>query len=236
VSIQKETELYEPIKAYFNKKGYSVKSEVRNCDLVAIHEEESKPIIVEFKKTLNISLLLQGLERQRMTPQVYIAIEYKPRKRGSSYGKWSEYTNLCKRLGLGLLTVQFYKRKAAKVELWCTPQDQPAPRPKQSIRTTRLLYEFNERSGDYNVGGSSQTEIVTAYRELALRVAFKLEQNGPTKLSELTKLIGHSKINSLMQKNFYGWFERAERGIYQLSPKGREALIQYEDIIRSLQQ
>jgi hypothetical protein len=234
VSIQKETELYEPIKAYFIKKGYNVKSEVRNCDLVALHVDEPKPVIVEFKKTLNISLLLQGLERQRMTPSVYIAVEYKPRKRGSSQGKWSEYTNLCKRLGLGLLTVQFYKRKAPKVELWCTPVDQPAPRTKQSIRTTRLLYEFNERSGDYNVGGSSQTEIVTAYRELALRCAFELECMGPTKLSDLTQRIGHRKINSMMQKNFYGWFERAQRGVYQLSPKGKEALIQYEDIIRAL--
>lgn len=27
------------------------------------------------------------------------------------------------------------------------------------------MYEFHERSGDYNVGGSSRAKLVTAYRE-----------------------------------------------------------------------
>ncbi len=232
MSIQKETELYEPIKAYFMQKGYSVKSEVRHCDMVAVSDTADQPVIVEFKKTLTIPLLLQGIERQKMTPHVYIAVEYKARKKGSSSPKWSEYTSLCRRLGLGLLSVQFFARKPARVELWCTPQVEPVLRPKQSIRTKRLLHEFHERSGDYNVGGSSQTEIITAYRELALKCALELKHSGPTKLSHLAQALNSRKVNAVMQDNFYGWFTRVQRGVYDITDQGRQALEQYQSIIK----
>ena len=234
MGIQKESELYEPLKAYFVRQGYEVKSEVRHCDLVAMHTHTEKaggdlrPVIVEFKKTLNLSVLLQGLKRQKLTPHVYIAIEYKIRKKGAAPGTWSEYTNLCKRLGLGLLTVQFFKRKPPHVELWCKPQVMHAT--KLPLRTKRLLHEFRERSGDYNVGGSSQTKIVTAYRELSLKCALQLRKSGPTKLNRLTEALESRKIGSLMQKNVYGWFQRVERGVYELSQKGEEALEHYQYI------
>lgn len=241
MGIQKEAELYAPIKAYFEQQGYIVKSEVRHCDLVAVRgqqpsDQTNAPIIVEFKKSFNLSLVLQGIARQKITPNVYVAVEYKPRKKAAPQGKWSELTNLCRRLGFGLLTVQFFKRKPAHVELWCKPQElskqDVARRPRSSVKTKRLLHEFHERSGDYNIGGSSQTEIVTAYRELSLKCAHELSCSGPTKLRHLTERIGSRKISALMQNNVYGWFIRVERGIYDLSPKGKEALIQYEHVIR----
>ncbi len=53
------------------------------------------------------------------------------------------------------------------------------------------MYEFHERSGDYNVGGSSRAKLVTAYREKALRVAQALaaappEGASPAQLRSLT--------------------------------------------------
>lgn len=61
MAIKNETELYAPLKAYFEQYGYSIKGEVRTCDLVGLREGEDQPLIVEMKKTFNLALLLQGL-------------------------------------------------------------------------------------------------------------------------------------------------------------------------------
>ena len=42
------------------------------------------------------------------------------------------------------------------------------------------------------------------------------------------------KAAGLMYRDVYGWFARVERGIYELSPKGRGALETYADVIESL--
>ena len=60
--IQTETELYAPIKQYFEQRGYTVRAEMKHCDLVAIRGDEP-PIIVELKKSFNIPLLVQGIDR-----------------------------------------------------------------------------------------------------------------------------------------------------------------------------
>jgi hypothetical protein len=39
---------------------------------------------------------------------------------------------------------------------------------------------------------------------------------------------------TILQRDVYGWFQRVERGIYDLSPKGREALTLYADVIAEL--
>lgn len=55
------------------------------------------------------------------------------------------------------------------------PGDAP-PQARSAVRRReRLLYEFRERSGDYNTGGSTRVKLVTAYREKALRVALALQ-------------------------------------------------------------
>jgi hypothetical protein len=38
----------------------------------------------------------------------------------------------------------------------------------------------------------------------------------------------------MMRQDVYGWFQRVERGIYDLSPKGREALALFADVVREL--
>src|SRR3546814_1109386 len=40
---------------------------------------------------------------------------------------------------------------------------------------------------------------------------------------------------ALLRSDVYGWFERVERGIYDLSPKGREALVLFADVVRELE-
>lgn len=175
MSVRRETELYAPLKAFFESRGYEVKAEVNRCDLVGVREDLEQPLIVEMKKTFNLSLLLQGVERLRMSPVVYLAVE-RPRDKGRTGGRrWNELCDLCRRLGLGLITVTFYKTKAPLVEVLAEPEEPPSPKRGGARRRERLLHEFRERSGDYNTGGSTRVPLITAYREKALRVALALE-------------------------------------------------------------
>lgn len=233
MAVQHETELYSPLKAFFEERGYTVKSEVRHCDLVGIRPGSDQPLIVEMKKTFNLALLLQGLERQKLSGEVYLAVERNRTKRGAHNQRWSEITILCRRLGLGLITVTRYKTKRPFVEILCSPGDKVlVPSPKVSkARSSRLLYEFNERSGDYNVGGSHGAKLVTAYRERALRVALALQAGGEMAPREIRDRSGIGSAAAILQKNYYGWFRRIARGRYALTPEGHEALALYRGVI-----
>ncbi|MNO93148.1 hypothetical protein D3C76_847400 [compost metagenome] len=233
MAVQHETELYAPLKKFFEERGYLIKGEVRHCDLVGIRDSSEEPLIVEIKKTFNLPLLLQGIERQKLSSEVYLAVERNRTKRGAHNQRWSDITNLCRRLGLGLITVTQYKTKAPFVEIMCSPGSHvKAPSPKVvKARASKLLYEFHERSGDYNVGGSYGTKLVTAYREKALRVALALQQGGEMSPREIRDKSGIGNAASFLQKDYYGWFKRVSRGRYILAPEGNEALSQYSSVI-----
>ncbi|WP_435921852.1 DUF2161 family putative PD-(D/E)XK-type phosphodiesterase [Paenibacillus sp. DYY-L-2] len=234
MAVQHETELYAPLKAFFEERGYTIKSEVRHCDLVGVREGSEQPLIVEIKKTFNLPLLLQGLERQKLSPDVYLAVERNRAKRGAHNQRWSELTLLCRRLGLGLITVTRFKTKSPFVEILCSPGDKViVPSPKVvKTRASKLLYEFNERSGDYNVGGSHGIPLVTAYREKALRVALALQTGGPEMAPrEVRDRSGIGSAADILQRNYYGWFHRVARGRYALTPKGIEGLALYRNVV-----
>ena len=67
-----ETDLYKPVYDYLVRQGYTVHSEVKNCDITAIKGEEL--IVVELKTSFNLKLLAQGAKRQRIADSVYVAI------------------------------------------------------------------------------------------------------------------------------------------------------------------
>jgi len=95
-----------------------------------------------------------------------------------------------------------------------------------------MLKEFNARYGDYNTGGVSGERLVTAYRELALQIAALLERNGRLSIKELKALgTDNKKTAKLLQDNFYGWFQRVSRAVYELSEKGKEEIEEYREII-----
>lgn len=175
MAVKSETELYAPLKKYFEARGYLIKGEVRSCDLVGVRDAAEPPLIVEMKKAFNLSLLLQGMERLKLSPVVYLAVERNREKKGAASQRWGELTELCRRLGLGLITVVFYKTKAPLVEVLAEPEPPESHARRPGRRQERLLHEFRERSGDYNIGGSARVKLVTAYREKALRVAASLE-------------------------------------------------------------
>lgn len=234
MSVQHETELYEPLKAFFEEQGYAIKGEVRNCDLVGVHPEQSEPLIVEMKKTFNLALLLQGMERLQMSSQVYLAVERSRTKRGAVNQRWGEITRLCRKLGFGLITITFFKTKKPFVEVLCKPESQQPPKIKKR-RTERLLYEFHERSGDYNTGGSSRAKLMTAYREKALRVALALASAPPEGASpaSLRDLTGIGNTAAILRHNYYGWFDRIGRGRYVLTPAGQEGLNLYAGVLET---
>ncbi|TQR45028.1 DUF2161 family putative PD-(D/E)XK-type phosphodiesterase [Paenibacillus popilliae] len=241
--ILKESELYAPIKTYFEAIGYHVRGEVRHCDMVAIRPDapEAEPIIIELKSSFNVTLLLQALDRLKLSSTVYVAVAKKKETRSSH--PVSGLRQLCERLGLGFLLVTFYKRKAPFVEAICHPPgwveqaDQAVYKPKpvrpSKTRAARLVREFHARSGDYNVGGTTKQPLVTAYREKALRVANVL-QEGPLRAAIVRSRAGVGDAASILQKNYYGWFERQGRGIYALTSEGTVAIAQYANILAQL--
>ncbi|NGZ75849.1 DUF2161 family putative PD-(D/E)XK-type phosphodiesterase [Saccharibacillus alkalitolerans] len=234
MAVKYETELYPPIKAFFEQQGYSVKSEVRHCDLLGYREGEERPLIVEMKKTFTLELLLQGADRQRTGGLVYLAVERNRAKRGAHNQRFGEIALLCGRLGLGLITVTFYKTKSPFVEVLCEAGT-PAGRA-SGKRAKRLRTEFDARSGDHNIGGSSKRKIVTAYRENALKVARHLWMFGEASPLMLKEASGVGKAAALLRDNHYGWFERVSRGRYKLTPQGISALEEYASVLSAWQE
>lgn len=235
MAVRHETELYLPLKQFFEQRGYEVKSEVRYCDLVAVKQEELEPVIVEIKKIFNLPLLLQGLQRQKLSRKVYLAVERNRSKKGAHNQRWSEITALCRRLGLGLITVTLYKTKAPFVEVLCSPDGGEIsgfelPRVIKP-RAARLLNEFRERSGDYNLGGSTGRKLYTAYREKALQVAKAIGSAGEMPPRQAKELSGVGSAAAILQNNYYGWFRRVRRGIYSLTPAGAAAVAEYEELL-----
>ncbi|MBO6639587.1 MAG: hypothetical protein JJ920_17630 [Roseitalea sp.] len=212
----RETELYAPIKRLLEGQGYEVKGEVGPADVVAVRGDED-PVIVELKAGFSLSLFHQAVERLAVTDHVYVAV---PRGDGRLFLKaLRQNRRLCRRLGLGLITVRIADGLA---EL----HEDPAPyRPRASKpKKARLLKEFARRVGDPNEGGMARRTVMTAYRQDALRCACWLAENGPTKAAEVARLTGVGRARPIMYDDHYGWFERAGTGVYALTPKGKAAL------------
>ena len=83
------------------------------------------------------------------------------------------------------------------------------------------------------MGGSTRRKLVTAYRENALQIACYLDAMGPLSPKELRELGTGPKTQSILYSDFYGWFERVDRGLYGLKAAGREELGQYHDVVRA---
>ena len=68
----RESDLYQPLKSFLESQGYSVKSEISNCDVVAVRGDDEL-VIVELKTSFTLPLVFQGIQRQSMTDHVYLA-------------------------------------------------------------------------------------------------------------------------------------------------------------------
>ncbi|MEM8948528.1 MAG: DUF2161 family putative PD-(D/E)XK-type phosphodiesterase [Pseudomonadota bacterium] len=221
-----ETDLYSPIKAFLEEQGYAVKGEVGRCDVVAVRGDED-PVVVEMKMRFSLDLVFQAVERFSVTDKVYVAIEHRPKSMWTRRSK--DILRLCRRLGIGLLTVHVDR---GLVE----PRLDPSPPQRRVVtrKRERLLREFSRRVGDPHEGGSTRRPMMTAYRQDALRCARVLGEQGPTKVGELRTAAGVERAGAMLQRDVYGWFERVERGVYDLTPNGEKALEQFKETLDAL--
>ena len=224
--VMKESDLYPALKAYLTAQGYDVKAEIGECDLMARRGDEPA-VVVEMKVTFSLALVMQGVARQAMFDHVYLAVPVSG-DRGWKL-RYRDILALCRRLGLGLLAVRV---DACQVEAHLDPAEY-APR-KNVKRAGRLLREFERRVGDPNLGGITGVKKMTAYRQDALRCAVQLV-GGPLKASVVVKAAGVARAAELMRADHYGWFERVDRGIYALTPKGVAELAGHADEVAALQ-
>lgn len=210
-----ERDLYPPVKALLERQGYTVKGEVGAADVVARRGDEP-PVVVELKLRFSLSLYHQAVARLALTDHVYIAV---PRPTGRTARRaLRDNLALCRRLGLGLITV----RADGRAEVHCDPGPY-APR-KSKPRLARLLRDFDRLRGDPNDGGATRAGIVTGYRQDALACAAHLAENGACRGRDVAAATGVKTATRLMADNHYGWFTRVSTGVYALTPSGSEGL------------
>ncbi len=231
--LQKETELYSPVKTWLEGLGYEVKGEVGAADVVAIRREQAPaagggegrcpsrspeylrqdegqdPIIVELKLGFSLVLLQQAVARQAVSDQVYVAVP-----RWSGKAGWRAFkgnVGLCKRLGLGVLSV---RPKDGFVQVHADPA--PFVPRKSKAKRAAMLSEFARREGDPNAGGT-RGQLVTAYRQDAEKLLAYLQAHGASKGAVVARETGVARATRMMADNHYGWFCRVRTGVYGLT-------------------
>ena len=224
-----EHDLYPPIKAFLEAQGYEVKAEVDRCDVVAMRRQEP-PVIIELKTAFSLTLVFQGIARQGLSDNVYLAVPAVFEPRSPAQG-----------------------RAGAVPPAWSRSPDSPART--RAFRRSLLdpgalsaaAAQASHRAATVGVpaaGGRSQPrrcqrrKIVTVYRQDALRCALHLNRHGPSKAAAVAASTGVGRARAIMYADHYGWFERAAhtpRGIYTLTPTGRQALEAYADAVAALE-
>ncbi len=203
-----ETDLYSPVKAYLEQKGFCVKGEIGNVDVFG--EREKEIVAVELKIQIALKLIYQAVERQKVADLVFIAI---PHATWSRYKYKKSFIQLLKRLSIGLLLV---KNNDIEVRL----EASLLKGKKKQAKKRLLINEFRNRKSEQTKGGTKGI-IMTHYRERVIQILVLFDQRpilSPKQIKEMTKIYN---APSILQKNYYGWFERVQRGQYRLSELGK---------------
>lgn len=212
-----ETSLYLPVKRFLEELGYSVKGEIGRCDLLALRDDDPGVVVIgELKLAFNLELILQGVDRMSVGDEIWLAARLSARGKGRESDP--RYRNLCRRLGFGLLGVS----QSGRVDILVSPTA-PTPR-KDPRRRSRLVEEHRRRQGDPVAGGGTRAPIMTAYRQQALACAAAMA-SAPQRPRDLKRSFPDAQ--KILRRNVYGWFERADRGIYALTAAGRDALTRW---------
>ncbi|MDD3052007.1 MAG: DUF2161 family putative PD-(D/E)XK-type phosphodiesterase [Candidatus Cloacimonetes bacterium] len=220
----KESDLFKPVQNLLESNNFTVNAEVRSCDIVAIGNDSGDMLIVELKTSFNLKLILQAIDRQKISNSVYIALPYSAMQ-GKS-GK--NYIHLIKRLELGLILVNLLEKNPF-AEVVFHPL--PITVRKNNKRKLLIIKEASKRIGNRNIGGINRTKIITAYRQDAVEIAFLLKLRGNSTPAELVKLGAPAKTGKILYSNFYKWFQRIEKGVYNVTNKGIEESASYSSLI-----
>lgn len=228
-----EADLYEPVQNYFHSLGYRVQAEVNDCDVVALKDDSL--IIIELKLNLNITLLVQAANRQKFTSDVYIAI---PRPKSSlRRRRWRDLVHLIRRLELGLILISFEGRKPSiDVVHEPVPFDRKRSMRQSKKRRDKIINEVRSRRSNHNIGGSNNVTTMTAFKEISIQIAFYLDYLGPMSAMDLRKLSTGERTYGILYNNYYKWFQRVDRGVYDLTDLGRKEYRAYPEIIKLYEQ
>lgn len=220
----KEQDLYAPVRDYLVALGYTVRGEVKHCDICAYRDGEV--VVVELKLRMNLALILQGTRRQRITDAVYVAVPREEMEKASRR-RQRDMRHLLRRLELGLLLVS-WNGPVPRVQVAFHPI--PFQRRRQSGSKRAVIRELESRSQDWTPGGSVRTQVITAYREAALYIACCLEKLGTQSPKALRKYGCSEKTSKMLYNNVYGWFERVGYAQYALSRQGRQAIQDFAEV------
>ncbi|MDO9629015.1 MAG: DUF2161 family putative PD-(D/E)XK-type phosphodiesterase [Acholeplasmataceae bacterium] len=207
-----ETELFLPIKELLENQGYQVKGEIGAIDILAVKDEEV--VAIELKTSITLKLIYQAIERQKIADIVYIAI---PKSATVSHqNNIRSFHLLLRRLSIGLMVIS---KQGVEISLDAKDYDLNQSRNKNKKTKNKLLSEFKNRSSNKNLGGMRGKKM-TFYREQALEILKVLHAHPGISPKEIKILTTNPNVSSILQKNYYGWFHRIERGSYTLSEKG----------------
>lgn len=212
--FEKETQLYEPVKRLLEKHGYTVKAEVKDCDIAAFKDGEL--LVVELKRQFNLKVVYQAMSRRSVTDKVYIAV---PRPKRYSDKDTRMMLKMLGELGIGLIAVGVEGAPVAEFIV--------EPNKTKAInygKRKRLVKEAEGRNMDMNVGGSTRRRIITAYTEASVLALCHMEVYDTLSASDIKRLGYPEKVHNAFASNAYGWFEKVGRATYAMSEKGVNAL------------
>lgn len=215
-AIKKETQLYEPVKKLLEQNGYTVKAEVKDCDIAAFKGDDL--LVVEMKRQFNLKVVYQAMERRSLTNKVYIAV---PRPKRYMDKNVRMMLKMLKELGIGLIAVGV---EGAPIAEFISDPSNSFIKKINKQKKQNLVAEAEGRKIDVNVGGSTRTRIITAYTEASVLALCHMEVYETLKVSDIKKFGYTDKIKNAFNSNAYGWFEKVGRGIYAMSEKGVIAL------------
>lgn len=224
IKIFKEEDLYDPLRKWLVNNGYEVQAEVQSCDVVAIKDDEMT--IIELKKSFNLQLVYQCMERQKIGKYVYAAIAA-PAKSKIKKKNLSKAEALLKKLGIGLILISLYSTSSL-VEVRI--ESKPSTTKKNARKTKRVLNELEKRTGEYNVGGK-QGKIVSAYRESAIHIYCLLQREIEASAAQLIKLGAPKNTSNILRDNHYGWFHKIARAKYTFDVDMSEIRNDYGDVV-----
>lgn len=215
-----EKELYEPVKKLLESKGYQVKGEVKDIDVFGVKDHYT--VAVELKTKVSLKLIYQAVDRQKLCDKVYIALPKEAIK--SHRANLRSFVYLLKRLDIGLIRVS---KDQASLFMESEGFDLSKSRAQSSRKKKALLKEFSLRESDENIGGMKGKKM-THYREKVLKIAqylYEFKEKSPKEIKAYTGIIDTPNI---LQKNYYLWFKKVDRGIYTLSLMGIKAIEEME--------
>ncbi|TVQ26290.1 MAG: hypothetical protein EA383_05765 [Spirochaetaceae bacterium] len=205
-----EQALYRPVKTLFESLGFTVMGEVGAGDVLAVFGE--RIVTVELKLRYSVRLFEQAVERQKTSDLVYVGLPSDALSASKSRRNAQE--KLMRRLGLGLVLI--YEGELARFTFH--PQS-IIPRVNRKKRDA-LVGEIRSRIMDANVGGSTRTALLTAYRQEAMYLAVVLRHEKSASPKRIRALGGSNRCTRILRDNHYGWFSHLSRGLYGLSDRG----------------